>query len=889
MEEVKISWHCLKREEVLKQFGSNERGLSSKEARIRLAKYGENKLPEKKKKSQIWLFLKEFNSLLVYILLVAVLISFFIKHFIDAYIILGVVLINATLGFLQERKAEHAISSLKKMIVTYSKVYRDGKLTKLPTSKLVPGDVILLEEGDKIPADARLIFVKNFRTNESSLTGESTPVDKKLKVLPLKTNLADRINMIFMSTIVVAGNARAIVVSTGAKTEIGKVAKSISEIKPPKMHFEKKVDELALQMTFIASFGAGLTFLIGFFIRKLGFFDIFLFTVASLVSGIPEGLPAVLAIVLSIGAYRMAKRNAVIRHLPAVETLGVATIIATDKTGTLTENKMTAEKILLPNKTEISISGKGWNPEGEFFQNKKKIDPLKNNQLKKALEICAICNNSELIKNKSNYSIIGDPTEAALIVAARKAGIDNQKLKKKINKIDDLPFNSELKYRASLSVLIKGQKKEIYSLGAFEEILDVCKINSKLKKEILKQGEKMASQGLRVLGLASKEMPFYLKKLDERYINQMKFVGLVGMKDPPHEEIKEAIAKAKKAGIRIIMKTGDHKETAIAIAREIGLYNKKSQVLTEQDLEKMSEIEFNQAVKKVSIFARVTPRMKMKIVSELQKQGEIVAMTGDGINDAPALKKADIGISMGVAGTDVAREASEVVLADDNFASIVNAIEEGRIAFQNVRQTSFFLITTNVAEDITILGTLILFMPLPLLPIHLLWLNLVTDGLNDIALATEQGHHDVLNIKPRKKEEKLINKELIPFLILTAGLMALVTIPLFRYFLPDEIKARTVAFTAMSFFQLFNVFNMRSLKQSVFKIGIFSNKFVNWAIIGSIILLFGVIYIPFFADIFKFSPLTLIEFLTIVVITSFVLWLGEAYKYFKRNGKVNQL
>jgi len=885
MKEVKKSWHSLKEKEVLRQLGSNEKGLTNKEARVRLIKYGENKLPEKKKKSQIWLFIKEFHSVLIYILLVAALISFLVKHLIDMVLILTIVLINATIGFIQERKAEKAIASLKKMIVAYAKVYRDGKLVKLPTNKLIPGDIIFLEEGDRIPADCRLIEVKNFRTDESSLTGESTPIDKELKILPIKITFVDRINMIFMGTIAVAGSAKAVVVATGAKTEIGKVAQSITEIKPPKMHFEKKVDELAIQMGLIAILGAGLTFLIGFFIRKFGFFDIFLFTLASLVSGIPEGLPAVLAIVLSIGAYRMAKKNAIIRHLPAVETLGVATVIATDKTGTLTQNQMTVEKILIPSQPEISVSGKGWTPKGNFYQGKKLIDINKNFQLQKLLQIATLCNNSQLTKTDGKYNIIGDPTEVALIVAARKAGIDNKKLLKKIQKIDDLPFNPQLKYRASLSVLIKDRKKEIYSIGAFEKILDVCKINVKRKKEFLEQGEKMARQGLRVLGLASKKMPSYLKKLEEGYIHDMDFVGFVAMKDPPRPEVKEAIKKARNAGIRIIMKTGDHKETALAIGIEVGLCKKNCKVLTEKELEKMSKKQFSKAVKKVSIFARVTPNMKMKIISALQNQGEIVAMTGDGINDAPALKKANIGVSMGIIGTDVAREASEVVLADDNFASIVNAIEEGRIVFQNVRQTSFFLITTNIAEDVTIIGSLILFMPLPLLPIHLLWLNLVTDGLNDVALATEPGHHDVLIEKPRKKQEKLINKDLIPFLILTAGLMAICSIPLFRYFLPNEIKARTVVFISMSFFQLFNVFNMRSLKKSVFKIGIFTNKFINWAIFSSIALLLAIIYIPFFANIFQFTPISLIEFLIIVIISSSILWFGEIYKYLKRNGK----
>ena len=870
---------------LFQEFHTSEKGLTKEEAEKRLAKYGINEISKKKKNSLILEFLKQFNSPLIYILIVAMIISFIFSHLIDAYVILSVILINATVGFVQERKAERAIDALKKLIVSYAKVYRNNELIKVRSKNLVPGDIIFLEEGDKVPADARLIEIKNFKTQESSLTGESFPEEKSTKVLQESIALADRTNMIFMSTMIVSGEAKAIVVATANKTQIGQVAKSIQEITRPKMHFNEKVKQLAFQMAIFAFIGALLTFIIGFFINKLEFFEIFLFTIASLVSGIPEGLPAVLIIVLAVGARRMAKRNAVVRHLPAVETLGVATIIATDKTGTITQNSITVEKISTAD-GEFSVSGNGWQPIGKFFSGKTPINPLKFPILKKILTISILCNKGNLLRKGGDYEVVGDPTEVSLLVLGKKAGLNKQKLDEKV--IDDFPFSSELKFRASL-IETKTQKY-ISSVGAFETLIGkssyFLKSNKKLrfsdnvKKEFLIKAESLAKKGMRVLALAYKNVPSEINSVSKELVNNMVFLGLVGMKDPPRKEIKEAIKKARNAGIRIIMKTGDHKETAIAIAKEIGLVTANAKVLTETELEKMDKFQFREAIKKVDVFSRVTPKMKARIVRELQEQGEIVAMTGDGVNDAPALKKADIGVSMGIIGTDVARESSEIVLVDDNFSSIVNAIEEGRIVFQNVRQTSFFHVTTSVAEDVTIISSLAMGFPLPMLAIQVLYLNLVTDTFTGIGLAMEPGHHDVLNQPPRNKKERILNKELIPFLILMAGLMTLGTIPLFKHFLPQGLdKARTVAFTAMSMFQLFNVFNMRSLKKSLFKIGVFSNKWVTMALAGSFLAMLGVIYIPGISNVFSFVPLTIAELGIIILITSSVFVLGEIYKF----------
>jgi P-type Ca2+ transporter type 2C len=887
-EALKNNYHSKSIEELYEELQTSEQGLSEADAKTNLKKFGQNKLAEKEQTSQLLIFLRQLKSPLIYLLIFAMIISFAFHHKVDAYVILAVILVNAGIGFFQERKAETAIHALKKMVVSYAKVYRGNQLVKLNSTQLVPGDIILLEEGDKVPADCRLIKIKNFQTQESSLTGESVPSEKSLDILEKLTSVADRKNMAFMSTIVATGQAKALVVSTAKKTQIGIVAHHVQAIKAPTMHFNKKVEQLTYQMAALAIVGAIITFLVGFFIREMEFFDIFLFTIASLVSGIPEGLPAVLAIVLAVGARRMAKQKAIIRHLPAVETLGVTTVITTDKTGTLTQNSMTVEKLQTIDK-EFTITGNGWQPIGKIFHRREPINPKNFSELKKILSISSLCNKSTLLRKEGKYEIIGDPTEAALKVLAEKAGLGKQDVKEKL--LDDLPFNSDLKFRASL--IDNRGNKQLYSVGAFEKIIDKSShylqetkrlpISKEQKAQLLSKAEKLASQGYRVLALAYKDLPKNTRSVSKDLANNLIFVSLVAMKDPPRKEIKDAIKKAKAAGIRVIMKTGDHKQTAQAIAKEIGLENPYGEVLTEEDATTMINSEFEKAVKSCNIFARVTPKTKSRIVKILQDQGEVVAMTGDGVNDAPALKRADIGISMGIIGTDVARESSEMVLADDNFASIVNAIAEGRTVFRNVKRTSFFLVTTNVAEDITIVGSILMGFPLPMLPIQLLYLNLVTDGITDVSLAMEPSHEDVLNQKPRNKDEKILNKQLLPFLIITAGLMVLGTLPVFRFFLSQSLaKAQTAAFVSMSMFQLFNVFNMRSLKKSLFKIKQ-KNKWVTYAFAISFLLMVGVIYVPWFAGVFGFVTLSLKEFFVICLVASTVFIGGELYKAVRSN------
>jgi len=893
MEKEEINWHSKTTEETLKHFETSKQGLTTSDAKSRLEKYGKNEFKKEKKESQILAFLKQFNSPLIYILIIAMIISFTFNHLVDGYVILTVLVLNACIGYFQNRKAERAIDALKKMIVSYAKVYRDKELIKIPAYELVPGDVIYLEEGDKVPADCRLIEIKNLRTQESSLTGESLPVDKKLEILFDKTPLGDRDNMVFMSTLVVAGSGNAIVVNTASSTEIGKIAESIQKVKPTPSLFQRKTKRLAIILGIFAVIGASLTFLIGFFYRDLEFIDIFFFTVASLVSGIPEGLPAVLSIVLAVGAWRMAKRNAIVRHLSSVETLGSIDVIVTDKTGTLTKNTLTIEKIYT-HEGEFSVTGSGWQPLGRFYKNKELIHPLKFKSLEKIFSISTLCNKSNLLRKDGDYEIVGDPTEVSLLVLSKKAGVERHEFieQKRQNILDDFPFNSTLKLRASL-IEIEKRKKQLYTIGAFEEIngkssyyFDDKNINldNKLKKELLKKAEKLASEGYRVLALAYKDVPLTVNSITENIIKDLIFVGFVGMKDPPREEVKEAIVKARSAGIRIIMNTGDHKDTAIAIAKEIGLIKSNQisskTVFTESELNEFSNEQFYNAVKNAIIFARITPDMKLRIVEALQKQGHIVAMTGDGVNDAPALKKSDVGISMGIIGTDVARESSEFVLADDNFASIINAVEEGRVVFRNVRNASTYLVSTNIAEYITIITSLLVGLPLPLLPIHLLWMNLLTDGFNGVSLSFEKSHHTALSGPPLPKKEHILNNEAIPFLIIVGIVMAIFTLSFFIYF-NNQFginKAMTAAFISMTMCQLFNVFNMRSLHKSIFEIGFLSNKYVLAALSTSFGFMLILIYTPIIQNFFRFETLTFIEITMIFLSSSIVLISGEAYK-----------
>ncbi len=880
---------------------SQKSGLSESDIPKRQQEYGKNEIQETGGRSWWMLFLKQFKSTLILILFMAALISWFTGHEVDTYVILAVILINTLIGFLQEWKAEKAVASLKSYLKTAAKVIRDGEKKTIPAAELVPGDIIILEEGDSIPADARLFLAKNLRAIEAPLTGESMPVNKSAIDLPDELPLADRKNTVYKGTFISGGYGRAIVTGTGMKTALGEIAHSLDSIKHGLTNFQKKTNELARQMGLIAIISALTLFSVAYFIRNQNLDETLMIAIAALVSSIPEGLPAVLAIVLAIGAHNMSKQNAIVREFSATETLGAVTTIITDKTGTLTQNTLTVRKVMVPDETPWEISGEGWSPIGNFHR-EGNITEIENQPVLKALlQVAAFSNNSDVHHDteKDTYVLVGDPTEGALLALARKGGVFPKKQTHCV-KIDDLPFSATLKMRATL--VQNGEEKEIFVIGAPEKIVDACThvahknttipFEAAAKDEIRKQIEHWSGDAMRVIALAKKETTSNHDQLKDHDLTELTFLGIAGMIDPPRPDAKEAVDACHKAGIRVIMATGDHINTGIAIAKATHIIpegdNASHQGLTETQLLQLDEKEFEKAIIETSVFARLTPQMKLRIATTLQEKGELIAMTGDGVNDAPALKKADVGVAMGIMGTDVARDAAQVVLADDNFSTIVKAIEEGRVVFNNVRQTSFFLLTTNFSEIVTLLSAIFMGLPIPLTATQILWLNLVTDGACTTTMATEKGHGDELEQAPMNPKEKILNKSIIPFLIINAVLMATLALSVFKYYLPEGIeKARTAAFVVMAFSQLFNMFNMRSLRHSAFTIGLFSNKWVNIGLIASVIIQVMIIDIPFFEDLFQFDPISFTEFVVFAGLASSILWMGELYKvmYQLRYGK----
>lgn len=894
--------HALSVGRVLSMLGVTFSGLTASDARLRIDQYGKNVIVKEHRLRAIIVLLKQFNSVLVYILFVAAVISYYFEHLIDMYVILGVIVVNAIVGFLQEYKAERSIQALHSMVVPIAKVYRDGHLSKVSAEEVVPGDIIHLESGDRVPADARIVWINDLRAEESVLTGESKPSTKTDQSLSQKTMFADQRNMVWMGTFISGGQARAVVTATGSKTAIGVIAESISRIRPSKSHFEKKVDTLGRQMGAIAIAGAIAVFCIGYFWRGFGFSEIFLETIAVLVSGIPEGLPAVLTIVLTVSTIRMARKKAVVRSLPAVETLGVVTAILTDKTGTLTQNTMTVNRLRVGDDI-FNVSGAGWKSDGKFLMHGKPISPLEHATLRKLMRIAGMCSTAKIVKveNKKKgeedlYSIIGDPTEAALKVVAEKAGLSEDILEARNEIIDDLPFSSSNRYRATLVQDKVKKHKELFVVGAPEAVLAKCRHRMRNKgaasmttaerAEIKQQVSEWSARALRVIAIAYRSEEKHVSHISDERVQNLTFVGILAMSDPPRRETSAAVAAAREAGIRVIMATGDHSRTAVAIAQQVGILSENADekqaplVYTESDLTEMTSKEFDHAVATTHVFARLTPKMKLRITETLQRQKHIVAVTGDGVNDAPSLKRADVGVAMGRIGTDTARESSEIVLADDNFASIIRAVEEGRIVFNNVRRASTFLVTTNFAEHATIIVAIGAGLSLPLLPSQILWLNLVTEGLPDMAFAFEPSHGRALKMPPHSAQEQILSRSAIPFLALMVIIMVAVTLGTFLYFTPEGLdKARAGAFAVMAWTQLFNIFNMRSLNRSVFSIGFFKNIYVLGAFVLSVGFLLLALFLPSLQAIFQFAPLSAKEFLVLTVISSSVWWLGEGYKF----------
>jgi P-type Ca2+ transporter type 2C len=900
-------WHASSIEETFKGLRSSPDGISQEEVARRQEEFGLNEVERGKGTSWVDLLVHQIVNPLVAVLILAAVVALLAGEVIDTIVIVVVIVVNTAIGFFQEYRAENAIEALRSRAAPQAEVLRleaDGSCEEISvnTIEIVPGDVIVLEAGDKVSADARLFEAMNLEVDEAMLTGESLPVSKTIDPLEPNLQIADRTNLVYGGTIITEGRGKAVVYATGQKTQMGEIATLIQETEKATSPLQIQTLALGKTLGFLA-FGAGLVILIMGYLRGLELQELFLFSIAAVVSAIPEGLPAVMTITLAVGVNRMAKRNAIIRRLPAVDTLGATTVICSDKTGTLTTNQMTVQEVYVDDRT-IHVTGGGYTPEGGFEFEGQQHDASENDTLLLALRIGMLCNNSRLSREDGDgsvkWSIRGDPTEGALIVAARKAGMVKVRLEEEAPRIDEIPFNSDRKYMVTFHDDPKGEVA-VYMKGAPETIIKHCgsmlldgrevELDEEHRARIHRINEEMAGRALRVLGLAYQIIgkPGIVSAKDgfEEEQVDMIFVGLVGMMDPARPEAAEAIVRCRKAGIKVMMATGDHRITGEAIGREIGILSEQDRVFTGGEMDDMSEENLDEVIMQTSVFARVSPAHKQRIVASLQRQGQVVAMTGDGVNDAPALKAAEIGVAMGITGTDVTKETAEMVLVDDNFASIVNAVEEGRVVFQNVRKVVKFLISTNAGEILTILGAIWL-LPIGQLiftPVQILWVNLVTDGILDITIALEPKEGEVMNEEPRHPQTRIISRDMMVNVLVVAVVMAVGTLWVYLTTVIDGdiARAQTMAFITIAMFQVFNAFNVRSQTQSIFKIGLFSNKYLILAQVTSVILLILATTVPFMQTALSTINLSVNDWVTIVLITSTILVVSEVRKLIQRS------
>ncbi|MCL5795826.1 MAG: HAD-IC family P-type ATPase [Patescibacteria group bacterium] len=883
-------------QEVFRKLSANINGLSGREAKKRLRHFGANEPVAKKKKSQVLLFLQQFASPLVYLLLASATITYILGKLLDTWVILIIVIANAVIGFIQEQKAEKSLEALKRLVSLKAKVIRDHEENEIPALDLVPGDIVILEAGAKVPADLRLLKAQNLKIDESALTGESAPVQKRIFKLDQSTILANRINMAYASTIVVAGHGLGIVVETASKTEIGKIAQDVSTIKEEKTPLHRRLEKFSTYLLVITIAVCFLIFVLGL-LRGQQVIEMFLTSVAAAVAVIPEGLPAVITITLALGVRRMAEKNAIVRKLQAVETLGCITAISSDKTGTLTYNQMTAEKIYLPGKF-LTVSGKGYAPDGKFFNNNREINPAKISDLKQSLLISILCNDASLIKEKNQWQISGDPTEGALVTLAAKAKIFKDRANQRYRRLDEIPFDSEIAYMSTLNTWEKA-KNIIAAKGTLEKILSfsshalvngqIKKINSLSKKKILLEAHQQASEGYRIIACSYRIVSKSVQKLATREMSSMIFLGFFCLDDPPRKEVSLAMDKCRRAGIKPLMITGDYPATALAIAKRIGMVDQKEQhVLTENEVDKMTLPQLAREAKYTFIFARITPRSKLKIVEALQKNGEIVAVTGDGVNDAPVLKKSNVGIAMGIGGTDVAREASDVVLMDNNFSTIILAIEEGRTIFLNIRRVIFYLLSTNAGEVLILVTSLLIGLPLPLTAVQILWINLLTDTSSAVSLSMEPKHIDVTKRSPRSMKEEILDKVTYWRVLLVAITMTIITIIFYWQALASGHSleyARSIAFITMAVLHILHVLNARSMKTSIFKIKLFSNVYIYYAMLSSAILaVLTTQWLPL-QKLFHTEPLPPTEWMKIILVGFVIILVVELDKYIRNRVK----
>lgn len=879
-------WFSKSSKEVLKELDVNPAtGLSSQEAEKRLEKYGENKLKAKPKKSLLSLFLAQLNDMLIYVLLAAAVITLVIGEYVDAIIIILVVLINAFVGLIQESKAEKAIEALQQMTTPKTLVKRDGEIKEINSEHVVPGDIVVIDAGRFIPADIRLIESVNLQIEESALTGESVPTDKDSNAIfeDPKTPIGDRSNMLFMSTLSTYGRGEGVVVGTGMETEMGNIAKALDEDVDEMTPLQRRLDELGKVLGFIC-IGICVVIFIVALIQGRELFDMFLTAISLAVAAIPEGLAAIVAIVLSIGVTKMSKINAIVRKLPAVETLGSVNVICSDKTGTLTQNKMTVVKHYVMNHLK-DVPAEGTDFKGSDDEK----------ELIKSLVLCSDA-------TYENGQGTGDPTEVALIVLGNRHNMTKNDLNQKYKRVGEKPFDSDRKLMSTLNE--EGNRYRVHTKGAIDNILkiathalvegQVVPLTEELKQQYLQVTLEMSNDALRVLGAAYKDVDSIIDA--DEMESGLTIIGLVGMIDPPRIEVKDSIAEAKMAGIRSIMITGDHKNTAVAIARQLGIADSIEQSLTGAEIDQMSDDEFAQKINDYRVFARVSPEHKVKIVKAFKSHGNIVSMTGDGVNDAPSLKNADIGVAMGITGTDVSKGASDMILTDDNFSTIVHAVEEGRNIYNNIKKAVIFLLSCNLGEVICIFLAILLNWPVPLIATQLLWINLVTDSLPALALGMDPGDKDVMKEKPRDPKESFFAHGAGFRAILGGTLIGLLTLGAFYFGLvehghyigeanmPEEAitYARTMAFVVLAVSQLFYSLTMRNSKKSIFQLGFMTNKLLIGAIIAGIFLQFIVISVPFLADAFGVQMLTLFDWGVVLVFSLIPFLVNEAIKAFMR-------
>ncbi|EHK2362546.1 MAG: calcium-transporting P-type ATPase, PMR1-type [Clostridium perfringens] len=867
-------WYKKSKNEILQELDVDEKnGLSSTEALRRLEKYGKNKLETKKKKTLFKQFLSQLKDVMIYILIIAAIISAFLGEISDALIILLVIIINAVIGVIQESKAEKALDALKELSTPKALVKRDGSLKEILSEDIVPGDIVIIDAGRYIPGDLRLIDTANLKIEESAFTGESVPSEKDASFLPDKEiPIGDQNNMAFMSTLATYGRGVGVIVGTGMNTEIGKIAKMIEQEENDETPLQKKLSELGKILGFLAVGICILIFIISFF-QGRDLLEMFLTSISLAVAAIPEGLPAIVAIVLALGVQRMVKKNAIIRKLPAVETLGSVSIICSDKTGTLTQNKMTVTTV---------YTNDSYIKESEFN--------LNDNESKLLVDCMVLCNDATY----SEKSQTGDPTEIALLEYPFKLNILKEKLEKEFKRIDEIPFDSDRKLMTTVN-LVDDKKARVFTKGALDSILSICNkisINGKLldftkeyKAKVLENSNIMSDKALRVLAFAYKDISkenIVLDSLEKDLV----FIGMVGMIDPPRLEVKDSIKLCKSAGITPVMITGDHKNTAFAIANELGIAEDISQAITGHEIDKFKEEEFNEKIINYRVFARVSPEHKVKIVKAFKSHGNIVSMTGDGVNDAPSLKAADIGVAMGITGTDVSKGASDMILTDDNFSTIVSAVEEGRKIYLNIKKSIVFLLSCNLGEILTLFTAILLNWNSPLQPIHILWVNLITDSFPALALGVDKTKEDVMNNPPRNPKESIFIKSDKIQLIINGVLIGGITLFAFklgeRLYADSLIHAQTMAFVVLSVSQLFLSLSLRSNTKSAFSLGIFSNKYLVYSILLGIFLQVIIISISFIANIFKVTPLLLYDWIVVILVSLIPFAINEILKLFRK-------